>query len=544
MAFSRHIFSRHWWTSSVSRRIGLIIVMTVVLMLIAILFSMRGLSVLNRQLDHAVEQQSRAARLVGEMLQESQHLSDSARRAAAASTPEDRALALQELEASKKSLGERVDEISAQLNDAPELQTALREGFSSFVISAVKAGRLMQANRQQDAERELLNGFDPKLLSYVLMSVGGVTEHTERTVKSVAESGHAVYTRTLSILIPMLLAVVIAVVAGHWLLRRTVVKPVQRVAQAASLLARGQFDLDLSSDAHDECGEMLRAMTSLREQLAQMIGAIQATSASVAHTADELAGSNQDLSARTGDQAIAFRQASRALADLNSMARQSAQSAQRVSRDMQSAFGAAQEGRSVINDVASTMQATAEASRRIADTVGMIDEIAFKTNILALNAAVEAARAGEHGRSFAVVAAEVRALASKCAAAAKEITSLIAHSSETVTQGTKLVTRAGAAIENLVTQVQAAAARVDEISQASLDQSRRADEVTTAIAQIDAGTQQNAEMASDATHAMQSLLEEARALAASAAAFSKVDSAGGAPHRVGETSEGWEAKAA
>jgi methyl-accepting chemotaxis protein len=322
------------------------------------------------------------------------------------------------------------------------------------------------------------------------------------------------------------------------------VKPVQRVAQAASLLARGQFDLDLSSQAHDECGDMLRAMTSLREQLAQMIGAIQATSASVAHTADELADSNQDLSARTSDQAVAFRQASRALADLNSMARQSAQSAQGVSRAMHSAFGAAQEGHSVINEVASTMQATAEASRRIAATVGMIDEIAFKTNILALNAAVEAARAGEHGRSFAVVAAEVRALASKCAGAAKEITSLIAHSSETVTQGTRLVTRAGTAIETLVAQVQAAATRVDEISQASLDQSRRADEVTSAMTQIDAGTQQNAEMASAATHAMQSLREEARALAASAAAFSKADVAAGATPRVEEPSERWETKAA
>lgn len=544
MAHSNHIFCAHWWTSSVSRRIGLIIITSVALMLIAILFSMRGLSVLNAQLDHAVEQQSRAARLVGEMLEESQRLSDNARRAAAASTPEDRTAALQELEASKKNLGERVDAISAQLNDAPELQTALREGFSTFVISAVKASRLMQANRQQDAERELLNGFDPKLLSYVLTTVGGVTEHTERTVKSVADNGHIVYTRTLSILIPMLLAVLVAVVAGHWILRRTVVKPVQRVAQAASLLARGRFDVDLSSDAHDECGEMLRAMTSLREQLAQMIGAIQATSACVAQTADELADSNQNLSARTGDQAVAFRQASRALADLNSMARQSADGAQRVSHDMHNAFGAAQEGRAVINEVASTMQATAEASRRIADTVGMIDEIAFKTNILALNAAVEAARAGDHGRSFAVVAAEVRALASKCAVAAKEITTLIAHSSETVTEGTKLVTKAGTAIESLVTQVQAAALRVDEISKASLDQSRRADEVTTAIAQIDAGTQQNADMAAGATDAMQSLRQEARALAASIAAFSNTDAGAEVENPARDANEDWVVKAA
>jgi methyl-accepting chemotaxis protein len=517
------MLSWRWWTSSVSRRIGFIMMTMVALTLAAILVSMQGLSALNSQLDHTVVQQSRATRLVGEMLQESQRLSDSARHAATASNVSERAAAIADLEASKKKLGEHVDEISAQLGDAPELQAALQAGFSSFVISAVKASRLMQADRQQDAERELLNGFDPKLLSFVLMTIGGVTDHTERGVKAVAESGHDVYDRTLAVLTPTLLAIVVAVFLGHWLLRRSVVKPVRRVAHAAGRLAQGHFDVDLESDARDECGEMLRAMACLREQLGTMIGTIQATSGAVAYTADELAGSNHELSTRTNDQAMAFHDASRALEALNSMARQSAENAQRVSRDMQSAFSAAQHGRTVISEVAQTMEATAEASRRIAATVGMIQEIAFKTNILALNAAVEAARAGEHGRSFAVVAAEVRALAGKCASAAKEITGLIAESSATVGEGTTLVTNAGLAIENLVGQVQAAAGRVDEISKASLDQSRRADEVTNAIGQIDAGTQQNAEMASQATSATEELRNQARSLAASVAAFGGVD---------------------
>lgn len=509
-------FIRH---ASISKRIGAIMLLVIALTGAVVFVSLQGLSALNEQLDSTVVEQSRAAELVGGMLEESRRLSENARHAVSATTPEERDAALEQLEVSKKAFGERVDAISAQLKDAPELQQAMQEGLSSFVISAVKASRLMKAGRQADAERELLHSFDPKLLAYVLTTVAGVSEHTDKAVRAVGDSGEAAYARTLSILTGILFAIALAAVVGHWLVRRTVIKPVQRVARAAEQLSQGSFEIDLASDSRDECGEMLRAMASLREQLASMIGAIRSASQSIRSTADSLADGNQELSSRSHEQANALRSASSALESLNEMAKRSAEHAQRVSADMQAAYDAAQRGDKVIAQVITTMQATSESSRKIVNTVGMIHEIAFKTNILALNAAVEAARAGEHGRGFAVVAAEVRTLAGKSATAAKEIEAIIADSAATVATGSKLAADAGVAIENIVKQVHAMTSRMGEINNASHEQSRRAEEVTHAIAQIDQGTQSNVDMVSQATQSTEMLRDEARALTASIAEF-------------------------
>ena len=515
----RKLLQWSWWTGSVSRRIGVITVLTMALTAAVAAVSLRGLHTLNSELDRTVREQSQAAALVGAMLEESQRLSDSARLAAGAPTPEARDAALAQLEASKKALGERVDEISARLSNAPELQKALQEGFSSFVISAVKASRLIKAGRTADAERELLTAFDPQLLSYVLMTIRGISEHTERAVQAVAVTGHGAYNRTLGLLLPILVAMAAGMIVSHVLLRSTVIKPVQRVARAAEQLAQGTFDIDLTSTSRDECGDMLHAMASLRGQLASMIEAISSASSAVATTADSLADDNQDLSSRTNEQARAFREASQALEALNVMAHKSAEGARQVSGDMQQAFSSAQRGNDVIVQAVATMETTAEACRRIADTVGMIDEIAFKTNILALNAAVEAARAGEHGRSFAVVAAEVRELAGKSATAAKEIASLIDGSVVAVTRGSQLVGEAGVAMETIVRQVRDAAGRMSDISAASREQSMRAGQVTSAMSAIDSGTQRNAGMVSQAAASTETLRNEARALMASVSEF-------------------------
>lgn len=525
MNLLRSLTAWSWWTASVHRRIGLMLVMTAAVTAAVAIVSVRGLAVLNAQLDSTVDHQSAASSLVGKMLEESRMLSDSARKAALATTPEERFVALESLEAAKKALGERIEQISAQLDDAPELQAALRDGFSSFVISAVKASRLLQAGRQQDAERQLLSDFDPKLLAYVLTTVAGVSQHTERSVKSVAASGHSAYNRAIGLLLPLLLVAAATVVVGQLLLQRTVIRPVRRVARAAEQLAAGNFDIDLSTQSADECGEMLRGMAALRQQLASMIEAMQAASQTVVSTADQLATGNRELSLRTTDQVRALGAAATALESLNEMAERSADSARRINSEMKDTLDAAQRGNEVIAQVVSTMSETAQASRKIVDTVGMVHEIAFKTNILSLNAAIEAARAGEQGRGFAVVAAEVRMLAGKSAQAAKEIEALIEANMQTVEKGSKLGSEAGVAIEDILRQVRSAADGVAAISNSSREQSVRAHELTNAMSEIDSSTQRNASMVSAATAATETLRNEARTLTGRIAEFTHDDPA-------------------
>jgi methyl-accepting chemotaxis protein len=251
-----------------------------------------------------------------------------------------------------------------------------------------------------------------------------------------------------------------------------------------------------------------------------MIGAIQAASTSLLTTADQLAGNNHELSARSQAQSQSLLQTTRAIDALSQMAQESAEQARGASRDMQDACKSAEQGNAVIDTVIATMHATAQASQRMADSIGTIREIAFKTNMLALNAAVEAARAGEHGRSFAVVAAEVRALASQSATAAREIEALIIDSRSTVEEGTRLVGSAGVVIRSIVHQVQTASGQMGRISTVGTQQSQRASEVTTAVNEMDTLTQQTADMVMEAAQSAQKLRSQAQALRASVAQFS------------------------
>jgi methyl-accepting chemotaxis protein len=265
--------------------------------------------------------------------------------------------------------------------------------------------------------------------------------------------------------------------------------------------------------------DLCAGVNSVLDTMANVVAGILDSSRTIATAAREISMGNTDLSQRTEEQAASLEQTAASLEELTSTVKQNADNAQQANKLASSASEVAVKGGHVVTDVVRTMQGISDASRKIADIIGVIDEIAFQTNILALNAAVEAARAGEQGRGFAVVAAEVRNLAQRSANAAKEIKSLISESAGKVESGSRLVSAAGTTMEEIVQSVKRVTDIMAEISAASKEQSNGIEEVNTAVTQMDKITQQNAALVEQAAAAAKSMEDQTDGLAAMVAAF-------------------------
>ena len=316
-----------------------------------------------------------------------------------------------------------------------------------------------------------------------------------------------------------LAAVLIMVAALYWLIRNTISQPLERVKQAAQQLAAGDLSATLASDRGDEIGQLEQAINGISQGLAGVIGNVRQGTGEMARASQEIAEGNANLSARTESQAASLEQTSSSLEQLTAAVKQSADSAQHANQLVISASGQAIEGGQAVGQVVETMHAIKDSSRKIHDIIGVIDGIAFQTNILALNAAVEAARAGEQGRGFAVVAAEVRNLAQRSATAAKEIKGLISDSVEQVDAGGKLADAAGQTMQGIVAAVKRVADIMHEITAATGEQSSGIEEINRAMGHIDDITQQNAALVEQAAAAAQSLQDQAAQLAQTAAVF-------------------------
>ncbi|AMO93912.1 methyl-accepting chemotaxis (MCP) signaling domain protein [Collimonas fungivorans] len=316
-----------------------------------------------------------------------------------------------------------------------------------------------------------------------------------------------------------LVAVLIMVAALYWLIRNTISQPLERVKQAAQQLAAGDLSVTMASNRGDEIGQLERAINGISQGLAGVIGNVRQGTGEMARASQEIAEGNANLSARTESQAASLEQTSSSLEQLTAAVKHSADSAQHANQLVISASGQAIEGGQAVGQVVDTMQAIKDSSRKIHEIIGVIDGIAFQTNILALNAAVEAARAGEQGRGFAVVAAEVRSLAQRSATAAKEIKGLISDSVEQVDAGGKLADAAGQTMQGIVAAVKRVADIMHEITAATGEQSSGIEEINRAMGHIDDITQQNAALVEQAAAAAQSLQDQAAQLAQTAAVF-------------------------
>ena len=298
----------------------------------------------------------------------------------------------------------------------------------------------------------------------------------------------------------------------YWLVRVLVARPLALAETAAAQMAAGDLTVHLDARSEDEIGRVLRAMNRISDNLSQVVGQVRGSAGQIATASGEIASGNLDLSSRTEQQASSLEETAASMEELSSTVRQNVDHAQQASRLARDSASLAAEGGAAVAQVSSTMQAIRSASGKMADIIGVIDAIAFQTNILALNAAVEAARAGEQGRGFAVVATEVRTLAQRSTAAAKDIKDLIRASASTVDLGHAQVSQASATMDTVVASVQQVSTIMAEIAQASDEQRSGIEQVNQAIAQMDQVTQQNAALVEEAAAAADALQEQAQEL--------------------------------
>jgi methyl-accepting chemotaxis protein len=295
---------------------------------------------------------------------------------------------------------------------------------------------------------------------------------------------------------------------------------VQQIQSVVSLVQDNDLTERITLEGKEgDIRDLCAGVNGMLDTMTSVVSGIAESSGTIATAAREIAMGNTDLSQRTEEQAASLEETASSLEQLTSTVRQNADNAQHANKLASSASEVAIKGGRVVTDVVRTMDGISEASRKIADIIGVIDEIAFQTNILALNAAVEAARAGDQGRGFAVVAAEVRNLAQRSANAAKEIKALISESAGKVESGTRLVGSAGATMEEIVQSVKRVTDIMAEISAASREQSSGIEEVNTAITQMDKITQQNAALVEQAAAAAKSLEDQTELLSGMVSAF-------------------------
>jgi len=435
--------------------------------------------------------------------------------------PADRQRQVQAIEDARKVMTTTLVEIEPTLMAHAESIGILRRmetASASYLAGADQLVKLIQAGEDAQARAYLVNELRPRL-GILKEATGAELALQKQFSAAAAQDAAATYGSTIRQTWGLgLFALALGAGIAVWI-TRSITRPVARALEVANTVAAGDLTSRIEVTTRDETGQLLQALKTMNDSLARTVGAVRTGTDTIAVAAEQVAAGSLDLSSRTEQQAGALEETASSMEELTSTVRQNADNARQANKLAESASGVAARGGEVIHQVVGTMDEIQASSSKIGDIIGVIDGIAFQTNILALNAAVEAARAGEQGRGFAVVATEVRNLAQRSAAAAREIKELIGDSSDKVANGSRLVAQAGATMEEIVDSVRRVTDIMAEISAASLEQTAGIEQINGAVAQMDEGTQQNAALVEETAAASNAMQEQAARLAQAVAVF-------------------------
>ncbi len=415
---------------------------------------------------------------------------------------------LKELIASAKDAGERAH---ALVNDIDSVEAKYGPVATNIVGLAL-------AGKHEEAIQKMDNECRP-LLAALIKATDAYATYTHERQEQLVQAYEAQYVMQRNLLTGLSMgAVLLAVIAGL-IITRSITQPIRTAVDVARTVARGDLSSHINVQGKDETSHLLSALRDMNGRLTEIVGKVRDSSGSVAGAAKQIAAGNADLSQRTEAQASSLQETAASMEELTSTVKQNAENAQHATSLASTASEVALKGSTVVNQVVSTMQDISDRSSKIADITGIIEGIAFQTNILALNAAVEAARAGEQGRGFAVVASEVRSLAQRSSTAAKEIKELIVSSVERIHDGSTLAGEAGETMAEVTQAVARVTHIMEEIAAASVEQKRGIEQVNQAISQMDEVTQRNAALVEEAAAASQSLQDQGQELNAAVSFF-------------------------
>ena len=372
--------------------------------------------------------------------------------------------------------------------------------------------KLSNAGQKDAAIEKMITECIP-LLGEVKANLEHYTAANKHAVEATVAGLQAEASKARMMMIEMAVLALVLGSAMGWLIQRSVVLPISRASASVRRMADGDLTETIESSGRDEVSTMMMDLSHMQQRLREVVGTIRSGVDSVTTASAEIATGNQDLSARTEQTASNLQESASSMEQLTGTVKQSADSARQANQLASSAAEVAARGGAVVSQVVSTMDEINASSQKISDIIGVIDGIAFQTNILALNAAVEAARAGEQGRGFAVVASEVRNLAGRSAEAAREIKTLIGASVEKVESGSRLVANAGNTMAEIVSSVQRVSDIIGEITAAAAEQSDGISQVNSSVVQLDQMTQQNASLVEQSAAAAESLKDQAVKLA-------------------------------